>query len=216
MIGPFRLLMAGEVAAFVLIMAILVIAIALHEYGHALAATVQGDPTARNAGRLTVNPIRHLDPIGTFLLAFVGFGWGKPVPFNPAYLRNKRFGSAIVGIAGPGMNLVLAFVGALALRLLPPPTLDSGVLQPAAIAEVFVFFNVLLLLFNLIPIPPLDGSRALAALLPPRHQHVVFWLDRWGFLLLLILVFFVLPNSDLLRRGIDLLASAIIGIVGAR
>lgn len=216
MIGPFRLLMAGEIAAFVVIMAILVIAIALHEFGHALAASAQGDPTARNAGRLTLNPIRHLDPIGTFLLAFVGFGWGKPVPFNPNYLRNKRLGSAIVGVAGPAMNLFLAFVGALALRVLPPVDLGSGFLQPAAMAEAFVFFNVLLMLFNLIPIPPLDGSRALTALLPARHQHIVFWLDRWGFLLLLVLVFFVLPNSDVLRRSINFVTGGIIDLVGGR
>jgi len=156
----------------------------IHEFGHALAADLQGDRTARNAGRLTLDPRSHLDPLGTTLIVLAGFGWGKPVPFNPRNLRNKRFGTALVALAGPMTNVVLALIGGALI----------GLLNPGETLLTFLYFmvlyNVLMAVFNLIPIPPLDGSRILASLLPPSRQHVVFFLDKWGFLLLFVLVFF--------------------------
>lgn len=183
------LLLEGQVLFALLIGLVLVIAITLHELGHAVAADLQGDPTPRLAGRITLNPLRHLDPIGTAALVLAGFGWGKPVPFSPKALRNRRIGPALVGIAGPAVNVILALAAAIALVNLQTAREWVG---------VFLFqmlqINVLLALFNLIPIPPLDGSRLLTALLPPSKQQIVFFLDQWGFFILLALVFLVLPG----------------------
>jgi Zn-dependent protease len=196
-IGLLPLLNSNPVV-FVLLVSALIEAIALHEFAHALAADLQGDRLPRAEGRVTLNPIRHLDPIGTLCLVLVGFGWGKPVEFRPAALSSRRFGAAIVALAGPGMNLALALMGALLVRVLVPGGCAGLGTQvsfgTSALAGqfllVFISINLLLAVFNLIPLPPLDGSRLLTIFLPPRHQHFVFWLDRYGFLVLLGLVFF--------------------------
>src|SRR5438876_5041511 len=111
-LGMIDLLSRGQCSDLILIIRAIVLAIALHEFGHAAADELQGDPTARLAGRLTLNPLRHLDPFGTVMIVLVGFGWGKPVPMSPPNLRSRRFGSAAVAIAGPSMNVVLALTGA--------------------------------------------------------------------------------------------------------
>lgn len=171
---------------FLLLAAALIGAIGLHEYAHALAADLQGDRLPRAMGRLTPNPIRHLDPLGTIFILLVGFGWGKPVEFRPQALTSKRFGGAIVALAGPTMNLVLAFVGA----FLYAAVSRSGVGHLAAFFALFSSINVVLAVFNLIPLPPLDGSRLLTIFLPPDRQNVIYFLDRYGFLILLALVLF--------------------------
>lgn len=168
---------------------VFLVALSLHEFGHAAVATAQGDPTAKLAGRLTVNPKAHLDPVGTFMIFLVGFGWGKPVPFAPNKLRNKRFGPALVGIAGPAVNLLLAIIAAaLFVRMVD---------RSSDLTLRFLFLNlqlnVVLMLFNLLPVPPLDGSRLLSAFLPPSKQHIIYFLDRWGFVLLLVIAFLVFP-----------------------
>ncbi len=177
-----------DVEGLVIVALVLVIALSLHEFGHAFAADLQGDPTARNLGRLTVNPKAHLDPFGTLMIVLAGFGWGKPVPFNPARLQNQRFGSLIVGMAGPLMNVVLAFVAAISIRLLSLD-LSAGGFTVRFLVQL-LFLNMLLAIFNLIPIPPLDGSRILSAVLPPSRQRIVYFLDQWGFIILLILFVF--------------------------
>ncbi len=180
-------LLRTEPLVFVLIVASLIGAIGLHEYAHALAADLQGDRLPRAMGRLTPNPIRHLDPLGTALIVLVGFGWGKPVEFRPQALASKRFGAAIVALAGPMTNLGLALLGALILGLLggeDAPTI------PRDFLVIFVSINVILAVFNLIPLPPLDGSRLLTIFLPPKNQKIVFWLDRWGFLILVVVLMF--------------------------
>jgi Zn-dependent protease len=180
-----------DIAGFILLAVAFIIALSLHEYGHALAATLQGDPTAKLAGRLTINPMRHLDPVGTFMLVMVGFGWGKPVPFAPNKLRSARFGAALVGIAGPVVNIILAFLAAFVLTQLsqaPPPGLFGRFIVTS------LFLNVALALFNLMPIPPLDGSRILSALLPPDKQEIIYFLDKWGFVILLLFVFLLFPT----------------------
>lgn len=157
----------------------------MHEYAHALAADLQGDRLPRAMGRLTLNPVRHLDPLGTLCLVLVGFGWGKPVEFRPQALRSRRFGAAIVALAGPFMNLALALGAAFAFVALGRPSGTGGLFL-----QLFFAINVFLAVFNLLPLPPLDGSRLLTIFLPPDKQKIIFFLDQYGFLILLVLVFF--------------------------
>jgi len=178
-------LLRTDPTAFVLLVAALIGAIGLHEYAHALAADLQGDRMPRAMGRLTPNPIRHLDPIGTIFILLVGFGWGKPVEFRPQALSSKRFGAAVVALAGPLMNLLLAFVAALFAQF------GTGV--PDFLHTFLSYFfsiNVLLAVFNLIPLPPLDGSRLLTIFLPPSKQNIIFFLDRYGFIILIAVLVF--------------------------
>ena len=176
----------GPLTFFLLAVA-LIEAIALHEYAHALAADLQGDRLPRAFGRLTLNPAKHLDPLGTILIFLVGFGWGKPVEFRPEALASKRFGAAIVALAGPMMNLLLAVAAAFAVV----PMLKAGSGGPLVeFLALFFEFNLLLAVFNLLPLPPLDGSRLLTIFLPPDKQKVIFFLDRYGLVILLAVVFF--------------------------
>jgi Zn-dependent protease len=172
--------------AFLFLAVSLVGAIGLHEFAHAFAADLQGDRMPRAMGRLTLNPVRHLDPLGTLAIFLVGFGWGKPVEFRPQALSSRRFGAALVAVAGPLMNLILALFGAFLFGL----TIRMG---GSALFErffgLFASINVLLAVFNLIPLPPLDGSRLLTIFLPPGRQNILFFLDRYGFMILLALVF---------------------------
>ena len=191
-------LINGDFVGFLIIGVTLVVAISLHEFGHALADELQGDPTARLAGRLTVNPVRHLDPFGTLMIALVGFGWGRPVPISPPSMRNRRYGAAVVGLAGPAVNVLLALTSALLARYMGLNLVagagGSSLTFTERLVSAFLYINVLLAVLNLIPIPPLDGSRVLGALLPPSRQHIVYFLDQWGFVLLLVAALFVLPR----------------------
>ncbi|MDQ3981045.1 MAG: site-2 protease family protein [Actinomycetota bacterium] len=192
-------LLRVDPVAFLLLAASLVGALGLHEYAHALAADLQGDRLPRAMGRLTPNPVRHLDPLGTICILLVGFGWGKPVEFRPQALSSKRFGAAIVALAGPMMNLALALVAAFAFVPLCQNDFSCSISGAEAFsadgalvkfAGAFMGINLLLAVFNLVPLPPLDGSRLLTIFLPPSKQKIVFFLDRYGFLILLALVFF--------------------------
>jgi len=177
----------------------IVIAITVHEFAHALAGTLLGDSTAKLQGRLTLNPISHLDLWGTLLLLVVGFGWGKPVPFNPYNLRNQRWGAAIVAMFGPLANLVSVIIFAVVIRLV---FAFSG-LGPENMLIQFllalIMVDTILLVFNLIPIPPLDGSKILFAILPSKYNNFKIVLQRQGFFLLLALIIFdrILPVSIL-------------------
>lgn len=191
--GLLRLL-TSDPLVFVLLAISLIEAIAMHEFAHALAADLQGDRMPRAFGRLTLNPAKHLDPLGTLMLLLVGFGWGKPVEFRPQALSSKRFGAAIVALAGPMMNLALALAAALLARILGVDfqfLIFTGDRDPIPVFFLlFISINVLLAVFNLIPLPPLDGSRLLTIFLPPDKQRIIFFLDRYGFLILLALLFF--------------------------
>lgn len=207
--GGLLSLLRTDPLAFVLVALALMEAIALHEYAHALAADLQGDRLPRAMGRLTLNPIRHLDPLGTILIFLVGFGWGKPVEFRLQALSSKRFGPAFVALAGPLMNLFLGLLGAFALALV----LRVG--GPDSIERFLQFFigiNVLLAVFNLIPLPPLDGSRLLTIFLPPNRQNIIFFLDRYGMIILLALVFF--GGFTLLGPLISAVHSTVLSIAG--
>ena len=193
----------------------LLLAIVLHEYAHGWVANRLGDATAREQGRLTMNPLAHVDPVGTVILPLLcllmpgGFflGWAKPVPVNPARLRNPRRDMALVAAAGPGMNLLLALASALLLSLLlsldpsladswppqpgmaPRRDLSGMLLLPLAVMALYsVFINVLLMMFNLIPIPPLDGGRVLTSLLPARSAAAVGRLEPYGMLIIVGLI----------------------------
>ncbi len=173
----------------------LVIAIVFHEVAHGYAAKMLGDPTASNQGRLTLNPIRHVDPVGTLLvpgaLALAGgpiFGWAKPVPVNKYRLKDPRFGMMAVAAAGPGINFVLAFLGALALgvalAVMGPSIMEEG--HPVGMAlSSFLLINIFLGLFNLLPIPPFDGSHIVGGLLPAKLSPYWDQLQRVGMLLFL-------------------------------
>jgi len=182
------------------------LAIVFHEYAHGHVASRLGDPTPRDRGRLTLNPLAHVDPIGTIILPlalvvlrspFV-FGWAKPVPINPSYFRNPFRGMLFVALAGPltnaGLALVATGIGRLALTAIPGSLFGEGSFL-AYLADAglyflgfFVIVNVILAVFNMIPIPPLDGSRVLAYLLPPRGRRFMLILEQYGFLILLGLI----------------------------
>ena len=196
-------------AAFVIAV---IIGIAFHEFSHAAVASLQGDQTARSQGRLTLNPLAHLDPLGTIAIIVAGFGWGRPVPVTPSRLRNRRFGHVLVGLAGPAANFVLAVVSVVALRLaFPPGDLTFDVNFTLRLLEMLVTVNVLLGVFNLLPIPPLDGSTLLTIWLPPSRQNIVRFLEQYGIFLLLGLLILA-PN--LLTPIFRSITEAIYGLVG--
>ena len=189
---------------------ILAYSIILHEIMHGWVARLCGDPTASRMGRLTLNPLPHVDPIGTVILpallvilkAPFFIGWARPVPYNPVYFKRVRIGTFLVAAAGPATNLVLAAGFALCLKSFLPG-------EPFATALFYgLSLNIMLALFNLIPIPPLDGSKMLAMLLPAGIRRTYLAFGRWGFLLLMLLMYngflfqFILP---LYRKALHLL-----------
>lgn len=175
---------------------VIILSAVFHEYAHGWVAHRLGDTTAKDAGRLTLNPIAHIDLFGTiivplFLLFTSGIfiGWAKPVPYNPYNLRDQKYGSLKVGVAGPATNLILALILGLILRLLVAATGPSIFLELLAL---IVYINIFLGLFNLIPFPPLDGSKVLADLFP-RQWHYFTRLGFAGIFLALLVAFFLLP-----------------------
>lgn len=175
---------------FVVWILCVVISLTIHEFSHALAAHLEGDNTAQQMGRLTINPLVHIDWIGFLLLVLVGFGWGKPVPFNPYNLKHKRWGPAFVSIAGPFSNLVMLILAGCVLKLLVIYTN----LNSENLLIIFLLYlmqiSLILMIFNLIPIPPLDGSKVLYAFLSMKHRNIIMFLETRGFWILLILLFF--------------------------
>jgi Zn-dependent protease len=215
---------SDDIIAKVIVVAImLLVGFPVHEFAHALAAYRLGDSTAKLMGRLTLNPIAHFDPLGGILLAvsFIGasfgFGWAKPTPVNPVNLAGGRRGEAIVAAAGPLSNLVLAAAVALPLRyIFANPELAAQLPRLVIlILALFVYINLVLMIFNLLPIPPLDGSKVLFAFLPPRLAWQ--WrpmLEQYGFILLL-LIFFLPPGNSIGGRILipilDALFSLLVG-----
>ena len=177
---------------------ILIMSVVIHEVSHGYAALMLGDTTAKYEGRLTLNPLKHLDPFGSvilpLLLALTGsgfiIGWAKPVPFNPYNLRNQRWGEAIVAIAGPLSNIIIFFVFGLALRFVLAAGINISV-AVINITSIIVFTNLLLAIFNLVPIPPLDGSKILFSILPQQTLRFRATFERYGFLIVLIFVLFL-------------------------
>lgn len=175
--------------------AILIFSVVAHEVSHGYMAQYLGDPTARLAGRLTMNPLKHLDPVGSVLVPLVMalshtgfiFGWAKPVPYNPYNLRDQKWGDAKVALAGPFTNLGIAMLFAAVLRF-------GGVgLSPDVlwIMHLIVLINIVLAVFNLVPIPPLDGSKVLFNALPLRYRYVEEYFQRYALVLIIIFAFFL-------------------------
>lgn len=204
----YHILMDSAIQLFFQI-AILIFSVVIHEVSHGYAALSLGDRTAQDAGRLTLNPLKHLDPFGSIILPAVFyllggfiFGWAKPVPYNPYNLRNplgkfgagRNLGPALVGLAGPAANIALAVVFSLLIRLVPYFAGNlSGifVFNFLTIASTVVLINLILAFFNLVPIPPLDGSKILFAFLPYQWRGMQFFLEQYGFIFLLIFIFFL-------------------------
>lgn len=167
----------------------LVVGITFHEFSHAFTADLLGDHRPRALGRVSLNPLRHLDPMGSLFLLIAGFGWGRPVPVNAYALRPGRIGMTMVAFAGPVANFAVAVVAALLFRVLDSAGLldfDFG----RTVIFFVVYFNLALGFFNLIPIPPLDGYNGWLPLLPPRQAFIVQRYSQYGFLVLLALVLF--------------------------
>lgn len=188
----------------ILSIVILIISVILHELSHGYMADRLGDPTARLQGRLTLNPLKHIDPIGTVVVPIVlfivtqgstTFGWAKPVPYNPYNLKNKRQGEFLIAAAGPGSNLLIALVFGTILRFVA-----SGITDAASAASMtpfitvvsyIVIINIILAVFNLIPLPPLDGSKLLFSILPHQYGRVRMIMEQYAPIFVLIVVFFL-------------------------
>lgn len=167
--------------------------IVLHEISHGYIAYLLGDRTAKDSGRLTLNPIKHLDVIGLLSMIIFGFGWAKPVPVNPYYFKHRKGGMALTALAGPMSNLLLALLGLLCfkgLTLIPITSQTMYVILNglAQFLYIFAMLNVGLAIFNLIPIPPLDGSKVVNALLPNEVYFKIMKYEQFGFLVLLVLL----------------------------
>lgn len=168
----------------------LISAITVHEFAHAWTAVRLGDPTPKLQGRLTLNPLAHLDPLGTLMLLIVRFGWGRPVMFDPYNLENPKRDAALISLAGPASNLILASVLAVVMRLTAMPFSPFFVLSQ--LIPPFIFLNVILAIFNLIPIHPLDGGKILVGMLPPRDaEQIDRFMHQYGIFILILLIF---PN----------------------
>ncbi|MDB5266713.1 MAG: peptidase [Parcubacteria group bacterium] len=181
--------------AFIFQIAILIMSVVIHEVSHGYMANYLGDPTAKLEGRLTLNPLKHLDLVGSFIVPVIAyftggfiFGWAKPVPYNPYNLRPGRWPEALVALAGPASNLILAVVFGLFLRF----SLVHGVGNAgfAEITMMIVLVNLVLTVFNLVPLPPLDGSKLLFALFPERMYKMRHFFERYGFVLVLLFIFY--------------------------
>jgi len=196
------------ISAVIVVAIMLLVGLPVHEFSHALAAFRLGDGTAKLFGRLTLNPLAHFDPVGGSLLALtfigsaaagtpIGFGWAKPTPVNPLNLEGGRRGEAIVAAAGPVSNLILAIAGAIPLRFMyANPHLIGQFTLVAMVLDLFVQINILLMIFNLIPIPPLDGSKVLFAFLDRRTEYQIRpFLEQYGFFILFALLFLPPGNS---------------------
>jgi Zn-dependent protease len=203
----------------VLVLAVLLlVAFPIHEFAHALAAYRLGDSTARLFGRLTLNPLAHFDPAGGLMLAIsvllvgFGFGWAKPTPVNPRNLEGGRWGEAIVAAAGPISNLILAIVAAIPLRFVYAANIDIGFFE--LVLQLFIVINLALMLFNLLPIPPLDGSAVLFAFLPPQTAWQIRpILAQYGVLILILLIFPIFGGRSLLSTAYDIILFPLYGLL---
>ena len=170
------------------------VCIVIHEVSHGLAAYKLGDPTAKEGKRLSLNPIRHIDPFGLLMMVVVGFGWAKPVPVNPQHFKKPKSGMAMTALAGPLSNFILAFITALIYNALVAVSIRSGYSEGLYWLALFFYMTTVLSIglgiFNLIPFPPLDGSKILSAVLPEKLYFRIMDYERYGMFILLIVLWF--------------------------
>lgn len=172
----------------ILTLVLFVFSVTVHEVSHGYAAYKLGDPTAKNCGRLTLNPLKHLDPLGTLLILLVGFGWAKPVPIDSRYFEHPRRDITIVSVAGPLSNLILSFLSLLIYYKVCDNMYMAGMIADNVLSACGVFFgtmaslNITLAVFNLLPIPPLDGSKILLTWAPYKWQNAIYSIERFGFI----------------------------------
>ncbi|SHE56407.1 site-2 protease family protein [Alkalibacter saccharofermentans] len=165
--------------SFIYMLPALLISITFHELAHGFVAYKLGDPTAKQMGRLTLNPIKHIDPTGLMMLFFFRFGWAKPIPYNPNYFINRKQGTLLVALAGPVMNLIIALLSVIWIML----TNGMGIEFFAMLLQ----FNIIFAIFNMIPLPPLDGSKVIASLLPDKLESYFWKYERFGYPVILVL-----------------------------
>ena len=213
-------LFSGDIQSFLisllLSLPVVLLALSVHETAHGYVAYRLGDPTARNLGRLTLNPVKHIDPIGFICMVLFGFGWAKPVPINTRYFRKPKRDMALTGLAGPVSNLILALVFAVALRIVwqfGPNMIRTemalNILQWTIIfLEIGVQMNVTLAVFNLIPVPPLDGSRIFLVLLPTDTYFKIMRYERYIYIALLVALAF-----GLLDGPIDFISNIFLNLI---
>lgn len=183
-------LLIKDPTAFFIIAVPLLYSIIFHELAHGWVAYKMGDPTAKWMGRLSLNPLKHLDPVGTLMLFVFGFGWAKPVPVNFNRLRDRRKGMIWVSAAGIITNTLLAFISLFLIRLLSLPRSSTAAMLLNYLAQI----NIILAAFNLIPLPPLDGSKILMGLASPEVQNFFFRIEKYGFFIIIALLYFGVLN----------------------
>lgn len=195
---------------------IVLIALTFHEFCHGLVSSKLGDPTPRLTGRLTLNPLAHLDPIGTLLMIFTGFGWAKPVQINPGYYKKPKWGMALTALAGPISNFVLAFAAMLVYTIIHIINLKTGVFADAMyqisyFVLLFAQVNLCFMVFNLIPIPPLDGSRVLGLFLSTSAYFKLQRFERYSMILIIVLSFLNV-FSVVIGTGVNFVLDGIINV----
>lgn len=194
------------------------IAIVFHEWAHAFVSYLLGDTTAKNQGRLSLNPFHHLDPIGVLFLLLFKVGWAKPVQINPYMYKNKKSGTALTALAGPIMNFIIAFIAIFIMGLIEKfflTTYTYTIYFVYKLAINIAYINLGLGLFNLIPIPPLDGSKVLAAILPDSIYNNIMKYERYGFLVLVLFILFgfdsiIDPILEFMFNGMFTIVSSIL------
>lgn len=205
----------------------ILIALTLHELSHGYVAYKLGDTTAKSQGRLSLNPIKHLDPVGALFLLIVGFGWAKPVPVNPYAFKNQEKGMAIVAIAGPASNFVMALLGGIALLFVNNAYMSmaiNGGISVTILNYLFFFLiyfiqiNIVLMVFNLIPLPPLDGSRVLAAFLGREMRYRYYQIEQFGMIIMLAMCLPIFGGSSvislILSKPVSAIATWIYSLAG--
>lgn len=197
---------------------ITLIALTLHELAHGWVSGKLGDPTPKRDGRMTLNPMAHLDLVGTLLMILTGFGWARPVMVNPMYYKDRKKGMALVGIAGPITNVLLAFAGMMLYALSLVVCFKLGISQTAVntvsyIAQLFVVRNLCFAVFNLIPIPPLDGSRVASMFLPDNAYYKLMQLERYSMLIIMVLSLTGVFDS-IIGTGVNLLYNGMARVAG--
>lgn len=201
-------LLFSDPISFVIVAIGLVISVTIHEFSHAFIADKLGDPTPRYQGRVTLNPLAHLDPFGTLAILFIGFGWGKAVQFDPYNLKDPKKDTALIALAGPASNIILATLLSLAIGFFNLNGLFTAVLVP------IIFINVMLAIFNLVPVYPLDGSKIIQAILPKEAalEYEIF-MNRYSNMVLLALILPLFQSRSAISHFILPIIEFIIGLL---